>query len=71
MFVQLCCIVLNSESRPPPCRDRGFLYIHTPIITTSDCEGAGEMFQVTTIAPEAGKPGADMPRNKDNTVDYK
>ena len=30
-------------------QDRGFLNVHTPIITTSDCEGAGEMFQVTTI----------------------
>ena len=30
-------------------QSRGFLYIHTPIITTSDCEGAGEMFQVTTL----------------------
>jgi asparaginyl-tRNA synthetase len=30
-------------------QSRGFLYIHTPIITTSDCEGAGQMFQVTTI----------------------
>jgi asparaginyl-tRNA synthetase len=30
-------------------QDRGFLYINTPIITTSDCEGAGEMFQVTTL----------------------
>ncbi len=30
-------------------QNRGFLYIHTPIITTSDCEGAGEMFQVTTL----------------------
>ena len=30
-------------------QERGFLYVHTPIITTSDCEGAGEMFQVTTI----------------------
>jgi asparaginyl-tRNA synthetase len=29
--------------------DRGFLYLHTPIITTNDCEGAGEMFQVTTL----------------------
>ena len=26
-----------------------FLYIHTPIVTTSDCEGAGEMFQITTL----------------------
>ncbi|KAI9119064.1 hypothetical protein K1719_009739 [Acacia pycnantha] len=33
----------------------GFLYVHTPIITTSDCEGAGEMFQVTTLFSEAEK----------------
>lgn len=30
-------------------QDHGFLYVHTPIITASDCEGAGEMFQVTTL----------------------
>lgn len=30
-------------------QDRGFLYVHTPIITTSDCEGAGQQFQVTTL----------------------
>ena len=30
-------------------QDRGFFYLHTPIITTNDCEGAGEMFQVTTL----------------------
>lgn len=30
-------------------QDRGFVYVHTPIITTSDCEGAGQMFQVTTL----------------------
>ncbi len=34
-------------------RERGFHYIHTPIITGSDCEGAGEMFRVTTADPEA------------------
>jgi asparaginyl-tRNA synthetase len=34
-------------------QDRGFLYVHTPIITTSDCEGAGEMFTVTTLLPES------------------
>ena len=32
-------------------RERGFLYVHTPIITANDCEGAGEMFRVTTIDP--------------------
>jgi asparaginyl-tRNA synthetase len=37
-------------------QDRGFLYIHTPLITASDCEGAGEMFQVTTVLPEDGDP---------------
>lgn len=33
-------------------RDRGFFYIHTPILTSSDCEGAGELFRVTTLDPE-------------------
>jgi len=37
-------------------QSRGFLYIHTPIITASDCEGAGEMFQVTTTLPEHSEP---------------
>jgi asparaginyl-tRNA synthetase len=43
-------------------QSRGFLYVHTPIITTSDCEGAGEMFQVTTLGVEgleSGKPKAE------------
>lgn len=44
--------------------ERGFFYLHTPIITGSDAEGAGEMFRVTTLDPE--KP----PRNKDGTIDY-
>lgn len=35
----------------------GFLYVHTPIITASDCEGAGEMFQVTTLLNDAEKAG--------------
>lgn len=34
-------------------QERGFLYVHTPIITCSDCEGAGEMFRVTTMDPAA------------------
>ena len=37
-------------------QQRGFLYIHTPIITASDCEGAGEMFQVTTCLPAPHDP---------------
>lgn len=43
---------------------RGFVYVHTPIITTSDCEGAGEMFRVTTIDP------ANVPMTEDGKVDY-
>ncbi|MCM1149131.1 MAG: asparagine--tRNA ligase [Butyricicoccus sp.] len=45
-------------------RERGFVYVHTPIITGSDCEGAGEMFRVTTIDP------ADPPRTEDGDIDY-
>lgn len=45
--------------------DRGFVYMHTPIITASDAEGAGEMFRVTTL------PFDGTPRNEDGTVDYK
>ncbi len=44
--------------------DRGFLYVHTPIITANDCEGAGAMFQVTTLDPHA------PPRRADGCVDY-
>ncbi len=46
-------------------QERGFVYVHTPIITGSDCEGAGEMFQVTTL------PLGKLPLNEDGTVDYK
>ena len=45
-------------------QDRGFVYVHTPIITGSDCEGAGEMFQVTTL--DLNNP----PRTEDGNVDY-
>ncbi|KAK7245502.1 hypothetical protein RIF29_40348 [Crotalaria pallida] len=41
----------------------GFLYVHTPIITTSDCEGAGEMFQVTTLFSEAEKLEKELIQN--------
>ena len=44
--------------------ERGFVYAHTPLITGSDCEGAGEMFRVTTLDP------ANPPRNEDGSVDY-
>ncbi|MDD6095148.1 MAG: asparagine--tRNA ligase [Clostridia bacterium] len=44
--------------------DRGFVYVHTPLITGSDCEGAGEMFQVTTL--DINNP----PRLEDGSVDY-
>ncbi len=44
--------------------ERGFVYVHTPLITGSDCEGAGEMFQVTTLDLE------NIPRTQDGKVDY-
>lgn len=45
-------------------QDRNFVYVHTPIITASDCEGAGEMFRVTTLDLN------NVPKTKDGTVDY-
>ena len=43
---------------------RGFVYVHTPIITTSDAEGAGEMFRVTSLDLD------DLPKTEDGKVDY-
>ena len=43
---------------------RGFVYVHTPLITGSDCEGAGEMFRVTTLDMN------DLPRTEDGKVDF-
>ena len=43
---------------------RGFVYVHTPIVTASDCEGAGEMFRVTTLDID------NPPRLEDGSVDY-
>ena len=45
-------------------QNRGFVYVHTPIITGSDCEGAGEMFQVTTLDLN------NVPKTADGQVDY-
>lgn len=45
-------------------QEKGFLYVHTPIITASDCEGAGQMFQVTTLNLES------PPKNEDGKVNY-
>ncbi|HET9930156.1 MAG TPA: amino acid--tRNA ligase-related protein, partial [Polyangiaceae bacterium] len=45
-------------------QERGFVYVHTPIITASDCEGAGAMFGVSTLDPEK------LPRTEQGRVDY-
>ena len=45
-------------------QDRDFVYVHTPLITGSDCEGAGEMFQVTTLPLE------NVPKTESGEVDY-
>ncbi|MDY3910001.1 MAG: asparagine--tRNA ligase [Eubacterium sp.] len=45
-------------------QEREFVYVHTPLITGSDCEGAGEMFRVTTLDME------NLPMTEDGTVDY-
>ena len=45
--------------------ERGFVYLHTPIITASDAEGAGEMFRVTTLSPD------NPPKNEDGSINYK
>jgi asparaginyl-tRNA synthetase len=45
-------------------QERGFLWVHTPIITASDCEGAGELFNVTGLNLK------DIPRTENNAVDY-
>lgn len=45
-------------------RERDFVYVHTPIITGSDCEGAGEMFRVTTLDPD------NPPKLEDGSIDY-
>jgi asparaginyl-tRNA synthetase len=49
--------------------DKGFVYMHTPIITGSDAEGAGEMFRVTTLPFDEGK--NKTPRNDDGSINFK
>ena len=44
--------------------ERGFVYVHTPLITASDCEGAGEMFRVTTMDMD------NLPRTEDGKIDW-
>lgn len=46
-------------------QERGFVYTHTPIITGSDCEGAGEMFQLTTLDLK------NVPKTEDGSIDFK
>ncbi|MFP4215382.1 MAG: asparagine--tRNA ligase [Phycisphaerae bacterium] len=60
--------VMRIRSRISDCihrffQGRGFVQVHTPIITASDCEGAGELFRVTTMDP------ADPPRTEDGQID--
>ncbi len=45
-------------------QERDFVYVHTPLITGSDCEGAGEMFQVTTLDLE------NVPKSQDGSIDF-
>ena len=45
-------------------QERDFVYVHTPLITANDCEGAGEMFRVTTLDME------NPPKNPDGSIDY-
>ncbi|WP_396276513.1 asparagine--tRNA ligase [Haloimpatiens lingqiaonensis] len=45
-------------------QEQGFVYVHTPIITASDCEGAGEMFRVTTLDME------NLPKDEKGKIDY-
>ena len=46
-------------------QSRGFVWVHTPLITTADCEGAGQMFKVTTLDLN------DLPKTEEGAIDYK
>ena len=63
--IQADTVEVEGASAPDyPLQKRGFVYVHTPLITGSDCEGAGEMFQVTTMDLN------NVPKNEDGSVDY-
>ncbi|KAJ1432030.1 hypothetical protein B484DRAFT_327541 [Ochromonadaceae sp. CCMP2298] len=49
--------------------ERGFVYVHTPLITAADCEGAGEQFTVSTLLPDHAKV-KDIPVDKQGNVDF-
>lgn len=53
-------------------QSNGFQYIHTPLLTASDCEGAGEMFQVTTLLPKPHEAitKKNLPQDKAGKIDY-
>jgi len=52
-------------------QESGYVYVHTPLITASDCEGAGEMFQITTLLKNGTSSIPDIPTLKDGkTIDY-
>ena len=59
------CVLLRRRPSTSSFHERGFVYAHTPLITGSDCEGAGEMFRVTTHGPERS-----AALTEDGKVDY-
>ncbi len=61
---RLYSVCVPDRLRDPSTPGQGFVYVHTPLITSSDCEGAGEMFQVTTLDLD------NVPKTEDGAVDY-
>lgn len=58
------CVPLIAYAIHKFFQERDFVYVHTPLITGSDCEGAGEMFQVTTMDLN------NIPHKEDGSIDY-